>query len=92
LDNLNTPKLLSSINKNLNESHTEYLDDLLYSIFYIDEKFLKLDLLKSVQEEINKKTVEAPEEIQRLAQKRLEAKKDKNWTEADKLRQEILEK
>ncbi len=92
LDDLNTPRLLSIINMNLNNYKDEFLDDLLLSIFYIDEKFLKLDLLKSVQEEINKKTVDVPEEIQILAQKRLEAKKDKNFTKADKLRQEILEK
>ncbi len=92
LDNINTPKLLSSINKNLNEIKSEYLDNLLYSVFYIDEKFLKLNLFNLILKELDKKTAKIPEEIIFLANKRIEAKQNKNWQQADDLRNEIENK
>lgn len=50
------------------------------------DKVLGLDLGKKVSEE------EIPEEIKDLAQKRVEAKANKNWAEADRLREEIKKK
>jgi cysteinyl-tRNA synthetase len=37
------------------------------------------------------KTSEIPNDVKDLAEKRLEAKKDKKWEEADKLRNKIME-
>ena len=50
------------------------------------DKVLRLDLDKKVIEE------EIPNEIRDLAKKRMEAKNNKNWAEADRLRGEIKEK
>ena len=57
-------------------------------IKYIDENILKLDLFKAIE----KKEIEVPEEIKQLAEKRWEAKKNKDFAIADKLRDELLEK
>jgi len=50
------------------------------------DKVLRLDLDKKVIEE------EIPDEIKDLAKKRMEAKNNKNWVEADRLREEIRER
>ena len=39
-----------------------------------------------------KPDIEVPAEIKELAEKRLEARKAKNWAESDRLREEISEK
>ncbi len=92
LDNINTPKLLADINKSLNEVKDEYLNNLLNSIFYIDIKFLKLDLFKLVSQELNKQNIQIPQEIILLANKRMELKKSKDWQQADEIRKEIENK
>jgi cysteinyl-tRNA synthetase len=42
-----------------------------------------------VEEEV---VIDIPNEIQSLAEQRRQAKADKNWTEADRLRKELEEK
>ncbi len=49
------------------------------------DKILGLDLLK-------KEKIEIPEEIKKLAEERLEAKKSKNWKKSDELRDKIKAK
>ena len=57
-------------------------------IKYIDENILKLDLFKPIEKE----EIEVPKEIKLLAEKRWEAKKNKDFATADKIRDELLEK
>jgi len=92
LDDIDTVKLIAGINKyvkNLDELKDEIGMDrvkkLLWLVKYIDDKILRLDLFKE-------KKLEVPEEIKQLAEKRWQAKKEKNWELADKIRDEILEK
>lgn len=87
LDDFNITQVLSIIQKELNKN--EVTKELLLIIFYMDEKILKLNLkdkIKSLQEE---KKIKIPEEITELGEKRLEAKNNKNWETADKIRDQI---
>ena len=90
LDDIDTVKLIAYINKEVwNLYKKEKLDkkdlQILALIKYIDENVLKLDLFKKEE----KKEVEIPDEIKLLAEKRFEAKKNKDFATADKLRDEI---
>jgi cysteinyl-tRNA synthetase len=91
LDDVDTVKLIASFNKYLNNfdnySQEEKIQ-ILSLIKYIDDKILKLDLFKEKEEN----EIEIPKEIEELAKKRWEAKKERNWELADKLRDELLEK
>lgn len=84
LDDLDTVKLLALINKKLSWNLTNKDLSLLK---FIDEKILKLDLFKKASIKQN-----IPEDIQNLAEKRLQAKREKNFELADKLRDEIQSK
>ena len=86
LDDLNTPKVIAQINKITNQEQIP--EKTLQLLKYIDEKILKLDLFKPLPEE----EISIPEDIKQLAEKRWEAKKQKNFLLADKLRDEILQK
>lgn len=87
LDNLNTPSALATMNRFW--EIIEDIDDYLNIVFYLDQQLFKLDISKSITEELEKLLVTIPEEITSLAQKRLEAKLEKNYAEADRLRKEI---
>ena len=80
-DNLNTPLALGvlfSMLKNEQKSADIYKLSLDF-----DKVFgLKLD-------EVKAKQVDVPSEVQALAQARWEAKLNKNWAEADKLRNKV---
>ena len=97
LDDLNTPEVIALIHKALNQLDNEKdINKILFTIKtidWIDQNVLKLDLLKSAIDLIEKeKNIQIPEEIQKLAEQRWEAKKQKNWELADKLREEIKNK
>lgn len=75
-DDLDTPKALAYIWENLKELSKETILEF--------DKFLGLNLKKEIQQD------EIPEEIMDLAKKRQVAKKESNFSEADKLRDQIL--
>lgn len=84
LDDMDTVKTIAQINKIL--SQAEITDQEIALIKYIDENVLKLALFESEQT-LQKEQI--PAEIHELAKKRLQAKKDKNFVEADELRNKI---
>ena len=89
LDDIDTVKLIAGINKYVkNIDKLKENKQILSLIKYIDDNILKLNLFK--EKEDNK--IEIPKEIEELAKKRWEAKKERNWELADKLRDELLEK
>ena len=78
-DNINTPKLLAIIQSSLNN-----VNENTYAIItFFENNFLKLWLFEEQEE------VEIPSEVQELAQKRREAKKNKDWNTADSLRDQL---
>ena len=78
-DNINTPKLLAIIQSSLNN-----VNENTYAIItFFENNFLKLWLFEEQEK------VEIPSEIQELAQKRREAKKNKDWVTADSLRDQL---
>ena len=86
LDDLNTPKLFATINLWLKNPNPE----IVWIIVRLDKQVMKMDLLweKEKTESID----EIPEEITELANKRLQAKQEKNYTLADELRNQIQSK
>ena len=78
-DNINTPKLLAIIQSSLNN-----VNENTYAIItFFENNFLKLWLFEEQEK------VEIPSEVQELAQKRREAKKNKDWGTADSLRDQL---
>lgn len=78
-DNINTPKLLAIIQSSLNN-----VNENTYAIItFFENNFLKLWLFEEQEK------VEIPSEVQELAQKRREAKKNKDWNTADSLRDQL---
>ena len=73
---------------------SEEVDDMCKILFWLDQNILKLDLLKSVRQEIKKKQDNSniPQEIQELAKDRWQAKLEKNFRYADELREQIAKK
>ncbi len=86
LDDLNTPKLLATINSWLKD----YNPEIIWIIVWLDKQVIKLDLLWL--KEHNESQSNIPEEIIQLANKRLQAKQEKNYELADKIRAEIQSK
>lgn len=80
-DNLNTPKLFAEMNNGLRDN-VEWIFEV---ISYFEDHLLKLGLF---QEEAS---IYIPAEITDLADQRVQAKKDKNYTLADELRNKITE-
>ena len=84
-DDLNMPVAMSviwDVVKNPNKS--KQLADLLLDF----DKVLGVDIQKEVEE----KTLEIPEEIKELIEKRKEARANKDWALSDKIRDELKEK
>lgn len=86
LDDLNTPKLLATINKSLHNPTSEITS----IIHRLDKQLLKLNLFDFSW--LNSEKIEAPEEIQKLAEERRQAKQDKDRTKSDQLRDELKSK
>jgi cysteinyl-tRNA synthetase len=84
LDDLNTPKLLAEINKALHNPTNEIVS----IIYRLDQNLLKLDLFDFSSLE-DKKSFDIPEDIKQLAQLRFEAKQNKDWATADKIRDKL---
>ena len=85
-DDLNTPKLLATINSWLKNPTPE----IIWIIVWLDKNVMKLDLLW--KNEKSETTEDIPVEITELANQRLQAKQEKNYTLADELRTKIQEK
>ena len=84
LDDLNTPKLLATINSGLKNPNPE----IVWIIVWLDNQVLKLDLIWE-KENINQNYHEIPKIITDLANQRLLAKQEKNYQLADELRSQI---
>lgn len=97
-------KFLNAINDDLNlplavgivwdiVKNNEYSVDI-YNLIIDFDKVLGLSLENSVKEykDISFTEIEVPQEIKDLAEKRLQAKKEKNYVLADNLRNEITQK
>jgi len=82
-DDLNTPKALALLWEVINNEKIE--DNIKYNLAIEFDKIFGLKLDETKEEKI-------PEEIIRLAKKREDARKSKNWQESDKIRNEIKEK
>ena len=86
LDDLNSPKLLATINSWLKNPNPE----IIWIIVWLDKQVMKMDLLW--EKEKTESTAEIPEEITQLANQRLQAKQEKNYALADELRNQIQSK
>ena len=80
-DNLNTSMAITVLYDALKSNIAE--EDKLYLVKEFD-KVLSLDLLKTVETQS-----EIPSEVRELAETRWQAKKDKNWSLADEMRNKI---
>jgi cysteinyl-tRNA synthetase len=81
LDDLNTPKAIAVLWQMVKEPASKDV----YTTALEMDKVFSLDLCKELAQ------VEVPKEIQELAEKRLEAKKNKDWAMADSLREKIAQ-
>jgi cysteinyl-tRNA synthetase len=103
LEDLNTPKAIAEIHRVLSyvsekikdfpDFSTASLDvlSILKTIDWFDRSVLKLNLLDSAIKEL-KTQQQIPEEIRKLAEKRWQAKLEKNYTLADEIREQIRAK
>ncbi len=66
-------------------------DEIIWSILDFDDVILKLWLRDSVAQVCSKLRKKAPDEVILLAELRFEAKKDRNFTEADAIRDKIID-
>ncbi|MDR0975939.1 MAG: cysteine--tRNA ligase [Christensenellaceae bacterium] len=82
-DDLNTPRAIAVIFKALKEPETAFA-----TIMKFDE-VLSLGFKKAVEAELNKNDGDIPANVLDLAEARLQAKRDKDFALADKLRAEI---
>lgn len=87
LDDMDTPGFLASIQKAANNLN----DEVLKVILYIDQILLKIGLYDGVVEFHEKSQVSVPADIQALAQQRWEAKKNKDFTAADNIRNQLMQ-
>jgi len=59
-------------------------------VFYLDEKLLKLNILKRINNEFgDEENFEIPNDVRIFADQRVEAKKNKDYILADELRNNI---
>jgi len=80
-DDLNTPQVLATINSYLNNPN----DEIISILFRLEKKFLKVWLFDPVVEE----KIKIPAKISKLAEERLNAKRNKDFSLADQLRNQI---
>ena len=83
LDDLNSPKLLATINSWLKNPNPE----IIWIIVWLDQNVMKMDLLW--EKEKSEWTDRIPANITELANQRLQAKQEKNYALADELRAKI---
>jgi cysteinyl-tRNA synthetase len=82
-NNLNMSGVLALINELLKEDLPK--EDILATILDFD-KVLALDLEKAIRKE---ETIKFPSEVEALLEKRMLAKKEKNYEEADRIREQV---
>jgi cysteinyl-tRNA synthetase len=82
-NNLNMSGVLALINELLKENLPK--EDILATILDFD-KVLALDLEKTIMKE---ETIKLPTEVEALLEKRMLAKKEKNYEEADRIREQV---
>ena len=84
-DDLNTVEVLSLIHQSLHHASAEDIKDILL----FDDYVTKVWLRKWVEALNNMTHQEIPENIKNLAEQRLQAKQEKDWATADRLRDEL---
>lgn len=84
-DDLNSPACLGLLHQYLSDLDT----DTLYDILLLDMKILKIWLLSWINTILTTSLKTAPSHIKKLADERLQAKKDKDYARADALRESI---
>ncbi len=94
LNDLDTPKVIARLHQILSDlwksQNRNQILSVLKTIDWIDQAVLKLDLLQSAIDLLRKESqIQVPEEILQLAEQRWKAKKEKNWSLADSIRQQI---
>lgn len=87
-DDLNTPEALGKIFSAMKTVSVEELDPDAAAIEFTGLQFV-LGALGLLLPETETEKIDAPDEIQQLAQQRWDAKQEKNWAEADRLRDEV---
>lgn len=88
-DDLNMPVAMGVVWELIrNENKSKDIANLIIKF----DEVLGLDIANSSKYLSQTKNIEIPEEVQKLIEKRAEAKKNKNWEEADKIRDIIKEK
>ena len=91
MDDLNTPQLMAILNQSLNSvDKMEEVDkkELFVVLYRLEKNLLKVWLFDWIGQEI--KEIKIPSKIIQLADKRLQAKKDKDFTLSDELRNKII--
>lgn len=89
-DNLHTPKALEHIFTFINQADTKQLSP--ESKIALIEEFRQFNSIFNVWDIAPKAEQIIPQEIIDLAEQRIEAKKNKNFAESDRLRNEIVQK
>ena len=95
MDDLNTPQVLAILNQTLNSSdqvEEVEMKELFVALHRLEKNLLKIWLFDRIGSEKEKKSEEVPEEIRKLAEKRTQAKKDKDYALSDELRDKIIKK
>ncbi|MDR1457527.1 MAG: cysteine--tRNA ligase [Puniceicoccales bacterium] len=87
LDDMNTPACLGSVFKLINETSLESLDE--EQKHGLHREFSTIMYCLGLCLDDREQDIEVPEEIKKLAESRWQAKRSKNFIEADKLRQEL---
>lgn len=86
-DNLKTAEALVYIQELLKDNKVNAATKL--KLFEFIDRLLGLQFVNRAQKLLDIESVEAPEEIKKLAEERVKAKAEKNWELADKIRLEI---
>lgn len=89
LDDFNTAEMFANINSFISDFEKysqEEAIEITKAILALDKKVLKLDMLKQIQKRKNEKI---PDNIIKIAEQREEARKNKDFSKADELREEI---
>ena len=85
VDDMDTPQCLATIWKMLDVLNEEVVKALLY----LDNHVLKLGLYEGVVSMFEKKEIDIPDDVKKLADDRRQAKKDKEFSKSDDLRKQI---
>ncbi len=91
-DDLNTADALGVIFEYVREMNTQLTDAKAPCKAVLEEALKQLNVMTSVLGLLSKEYDSTPEDIKELVQKRIDAKKAKDFAEADRIRAEVLEK